>query len=126
MASGLDFHLKLFAAFDGLGEACHDLRNLLEVREADDFDGRVHVAVRQADEAAGNAAACPEDRVGVGAAGGGDGLVLQVDLEPLGPLLDSLDDFRVVAVAVGDGGGFADLDVAVLALVDGGIAVVRW
>ena len=66
LAKGSDFHLKLFAAFDGLGEACHDLRNLLEVLEADDFDGRVHVAVRQADEAAGNAAACPEDRVGVG------------------------------------------------------------
>ena len=63
LAGGLDFHLKLFASFDGLGEACHDLRNLLEVLEADDFDGRVHVAVRQADEAAGNAAACPEDRI---------------------------------------------------------------
>lgn len=46
LAGGLDFHLKLFAAFDGLGEACHDLRNLLEVLETDDFDGRVHVAVR--------------------------------------------------------------------------------
>ena len=69
----------------------------------------------------GDAATCPEDRVGVGAAGGGDGFVLQVYLEPLGHLLDSLDDFRVIAVAVGDGGAFADLDVAVLAFVDGGI-----
>ena len=43
--------------------------------------------------------------------------MLQVDLQPLGHLLDALDDFGMVAVAVGDSRPLAHLDVAVLPLV---------
>ena len=72
----LNLHLEGFAFFYGLGEAGHELGDLFKVLEVDDFDGAVHVAVGEADEGARDAASGPEYDVGVGAAGGADGLML--------------------------------------------------
>ena len=72
----LNLRLEGFAFFYGLGEAGHELGDLFKVLEVDDLDGAVHVAVGEADEGAGDAASGPEYDVGVGAAGGTDGLML--------------------------------------------------
>ncbi len=93
----------------------------MEVLEVHDFDGAVHVAVGEADEGAGDAAAGPEDDVGVGAAASGHGFVLDVDFFGGGDFFEAGDDFGVVAAAVGEGWAFAEFGVAVLALVHGGV-----
>ena len=51
-------------------------RDLFQVLQADHFYRRVHVSIGQADERAGDAPACPENRVGVRAARVGHRLVL--------------------------------------------------
>ncbi len=75
----LNLHFEFFARFERLGEGGHQLRNFFQVLQAHDLHRRVHVAVGQADQRAGNAAARPENHVGVGAAVGGQRLVLERD-----------------------------------------------
>lgn len=65
----LNLHLERFAFFHGLHEGGQQLGDQFQVFQAYHFHGRMHVAVRQADERAGDAAARPEDCVRVGAAG---------------------------------------------------------
>ena len=74
-----DCHVLLMAAAVAEGSG-QQLRDQLQIFQAHDLDRRVHIAVRQTDERAGDAAARPEDDVGVRAAGAGHGLVLERQL----------------------------------------------
>ena len=81
----------------------------------------MHIAVGQADERAGNAAASPENHIGIGAACGADGFVLDRDAGLFSNGLEALDHFRVVAGAMSQGGAFAHAHITMCALVDAGI-----
>src|SRR6185436_10097811 len=60
-----NLHLELFALLQRGGETGQQLRNHLEVFEADHLHGRMHVAIRQADQRASYAPTRPENGVGV-------------------------------------------------------------
>src|ERR1041385_1650125 len=60
-----DFHLECFSTLEGQRKTRHQLGYLFQVMQTHQLDRRMHVAVRQADQPAGNAAARPEDRVRV-------------------------------------------------------------
>src|SRR5690348_2438206 len=113
-----NLHLEFLAFFQSRGKARQELRNLFQVGQAHNFNRRMHVAVGQADEGAGDAAAGPKDHVGVGPAGSGGGFVLERDLLVSGNLLDARHHFRVIAPAMSQGGARAHLHVAMLRLVN--------
>jgi hypothetical protein len=79
----------------------------------------MHVAVRQADQGRGDAAASPEDYIGVRPAGGRDRLVLKRNLLGFSDCLEPGHDLGVVRAAVSQGRPLADLHVTVLGLADG-------
>ncbi len=106
--------------FKGVGEGGEELGDLDEVLEADEFDGGVHVAGGEAEQGAGDAAAGPEDDIGIGATGGGDGFVLELDAFFVGDFFESGDDLDVIGAAVGDGWAGADADIAVEGFADRG------
>ena len=120
-ASRLDLHFELFGAFEAVAECREELGDFFEVFEVHHFDRGMHVAVRQADERAGYAPACPENHVRIGAARGGHRFELKLDFLFLGDALEALHNFGMVAAAAGDGGAFAKFDVAMLLLIDSGV-----
>src|SRR5690349_20274730 len=54
-----DLHFELFAFFERGGEAGKEFGDHGQILQADDFDGRMHIAIGQADQRAGDAAARP-------------------------------------------------------------------
>ena len=119
LPSGSDSDLEFLVLAEREGEGGHEFGDVFEVPEVHEFDGRVHVAVREADQGAGNAAPGPEDDVGVGAGAGRHGFVLEGDSLGGGDCLEAADDFDVVATSVGQGWALAHADFAVLAGVHG-------
>ena len=81
----------------------------------------MHIAVGETNQSAGDAATRPEDDIGIGAAGGRHGFELKFDFLFFGHTFETFDDLRMVAAAAGDSGPFAEFDVAVLLLIDGGV-----
>ncbi len=116
-----DFDLEFVALLYGEAERSHEFRDPLQIFETDEFYGGVHVTIRQADQGAGNSSAGPEDDVGIGAAAGGHGFVLERDFLFIGDLFEQGDDLGVIASAVGERGTLTHLDVAVLCFADGGV-----
>src|SRR5439155_27169688 len=112
----LHLHLELFSLLQRKGEGDEELRDLFQVLQAHDLDRRMHVAVGEADQRRRNTAACPEDHVGVGPAGGGDSLVLQLDLPLGGDSFQTVDDFGVMRPAVRQNRSMAHFDISVLGL----------
>jgi len=64
----LNLHLEFFALFKREDKTGEQFRDHFQIFQAHHLDGRMHVAIRQADECAGDAAARPENRIGVSAA----------------------------------------------------------
>ncbi|MFM1942587.1 MAG: hypothetical protein RI897_1569 [Verrucomicrobiota bacterium] len=117
---GLNLHFEGVLGFEGLGEGGEEFGDLDEVFEADEFDGGVHVAGGEAEEGAGDTATGPEDDIGIGATGGGDGFVLELDAFFVGDFFESGDDLDVIGAAVGDGWAGSDADVAMEGFADRG------
>ena len=78
--------------FDAQGELGQQIGRLVDVVERDHFDGAVHVAVGDADEAGRHAAAGELDGVGVGAGAAAAGAPLDGDLGRLGRRAEPIDD----------------------------------
>lgn len=93
---------------------------MFDVGEVGAFDDAVHVAEREGDESGGCAFADVIDGVGVGAAVARGGFVLERDGVFVGGFDEPLDDERVAAGAVGDGGTAAEFDGAVFGFFDAG------
>ncbi len=117
----LDFHLELLAFFQRLHERRHQLRDQLQIFQAHDFDGRVHIAIRQTDERTGDAAARPKNHVRVRAARGRHRLMLERNLLLRRDGFQPLHHFGMIATAVRERGAFANFNIAVLRLADGRI-----
>ena len=73
---GSNLHLELLPLFQGGGEGGEQLGNLLQIFQVDYFHRRVHVAIWQTYQRAGDSPARPENRVSIGAARPGHGFVL--------------------------------------------------
>lgn len=80
----------------------------------------MHVAGGEAEQRAGDAPSGPEDDVRIGAAGGGNGFMLELDAFFVGEFFQSGNDLDVVGAAVGDGGAGSDPDITVEGFTDRG------
>ena len=69
----------------------------------------MHVAIQQAYEDAGNAAAGPENYISIGAAGRGHSFVLEGIFFVFATDFQPRHDIRVIAAAVGEGQAIAPL-----------------
>ena len=114
----LNLHFELLALLQRKRESGQEMRNLFQVFQAHDLDGRMHIAVWEADERRGNAAARPEDHVSIGAAGGRDGFVLKLDLPLARDRFQASHHFGMIGAAVGQGRALADFDISMLGLAD--------
>src|SRR5207302_30111 len=77
---------------DGGAELGQQVGGAVEVVERDHLDGAVHVAVRDADQAGGDAVTAQLHDVGVGAGGAGGAADLHGDLVLAGGLLQPVED----------------------------------
>src|SRR4051812_35911172 len=77
----------------------------------------MHIAVRKADQSAGNSSAGPEDHICVRSAGGGHGFVLEFNFLLPGHFLDSRDHFPMIAATMCNAWAMPKLDISVLMMV---------